>query len=67
MATSLHEGPTNQLDLLIRAGKDRELSSCASEQRERGCREGGVPPSERSVQGCVSTSGTGAAGRGGSE
>lgn len=22
MATSLHEGPTNQLDLLIRAGKD---------------------------------------------
>lgn len=51
MATSLHEGPTNQLDLLIRAGKDRELFSCASVQQERGCTEGGVTPLWRSVQG----------------
>jgi hypothetical protein len=51
MATSLHEGPTNQLDLLIRAGKDRELSSGASGKQERGCTEGGVPPLARSVLG----------------
>lgn len=38
MATSLHEGPTNQLDLLIRAGK---LPRAPAARRRPGCRAGG--------------------------
>lgn len=51
MATSLHEGPTNQLDLLIRAGKHRGTFSGASVQRARGRPAGGECPPGRSAPG----------------
>lgn len=49
MATSLHEGPTNQLDLLIRAGKDRGTFLPCTRAAGEGCTEGGVTPLWRSV------------------
>lgn len=51
MATSLHEGPTNQLDLLIRAGKDRGTFLLCIGAAGEGCTEGGVTPLWRSVPG----------------
>lgn len=49
MATSLHEGPTNQLDLLIRAGKDRGTFLPCTRAAGEGCTEGGVTPLWRSA------------------
>lgn len=63
MATSLHEGPTNQLDLLIRAGKDRgTFLLCIGAAGEEMHRSGGDSPVVVSAGGTVSTSVTGAAG-----
>lgn len=69
MATSLHEGPTNQLDLLIRAGKDGgTFLLCIGAAGEGVHRRRGVSPVAVSAGGSVSTSVTGAAGgKGGSE
>lgn len=69
MATSLHEGPTNQLDLLIRAGKDRRtFLLCIGAAEEGVHRRRGDSPVVVSAGGSVSTSVTGSAGgKGGSE
>lgn len=69
MATSLHEGPTNQLDLLIRAGKDRgTFLPCIGAAGEGVHRGWGGSPVAVSAGGPVSPSVTGAAGgKGGCE
>lgn len=41
MATSLHGGPTNQLDLLIRAGKARSQHACMRGEGGRVLQAGG--------------------------
>lgn len=68
MATSLHEGPTNQLDLLIRAGKDRgTLLRCISVAGEGVHRRRGGSPVAVSAGGTMSISHWGGRGKGGSE
>lgn len=68
MATSLHEGPTNQLDLLIRAGKGRATFLRCSGAAGSGCTKAGCLPRGGQRRGSVSASVPGAAGGdGGSE
>lgn len=56
MATSLHEGPTNQLDLLIRAGKGRgTFLLCIGAAGEGVHRRRGDSPGAVSAGGTVST------------
>ena len=66
MATSLHEGPTNQLDLLIRAGKDRgTFPRCISAAGEGVHRRRGGSPVAVSAGGTMSISHWGGRGKGG--
>lgn len=62
MATSLHEGPTNQLDLLIRAGKRRgTFLWCIGAAGEGAPFGRGASPGTVSVGGRVSSTVCGAA------
>lgn len=62
MATSLHEGPTNQLDLLIRAGKHRgTFLRCIGAAGEGAPGGRGASPGAVGAPGPVSVSGSRAA------